>query len=112
MRAIGKSTAKESYGEPTFNQTGVALDSFDMMMSFLNMEGPKEFTDSDRDAMVRDLETLAAGVAQMDSGQRGRGVSFDEIPHAMVRVCVGAMKMYLSGTLGWPRQRELMEAGR
>lgn len=111
MRAIGKSTAKESYGKPTFSQTGVALDSFDMMLAFLNMEGPKEFTDSDRDAMIRDLETLAAGVAQMDSGQRGRGVSFDEIPHAMVRVCVGAMKLYLSGILGWPRQHALLGGG-
>lgn len=108
MRAIGKSTAKASYGEPTFNQTGVALDSFDMMMTFLNMEGPTEFTDADKEAMIRDLEILAAGIGQMDAGQRGRGVSFDEIPHAMVRVCVGAMRMYLSGTLGWPCQRKLL----
>lgn len=80
-------------------QTGVALDAFDAMVGFLKLDPHPTFTASDRDAMERDLETLAAVVGQMDAGQRGRGVSFDEVPHAMVRVCVGAMRIKLSGKL-------------
>lgn len=80
-------------------QTGVALDAFDAMVGFLKLDPHPMFTAHDRAAMERDLETLAACVGQMDSGKRGRGTSFDEIPHAMVRVCVAAMRLKLSGKL-------------
>lgn len=36
---------------------------------------------------------------QMDAGQRGKGVTFDEVPHVMVRMCVAACILAMSGKL-------------
>ena len=35
----------------------------------------------------------------MDAGQRGKGVPFDEVPHVMVRMCVAACILAMSGKL-------------
>ena len=94
-----RSTSKVGYGEHEFSQTAVAMESFAVMAKFLGLEQPCAFTASDRDSMIRDLDALAQIVGQMDSGQRGNGISFDRVPHSMVRVCVGAMRLLLSGRL-------------
>lgn len=94
-----RSTSKDNYGQHEFSQTAVAMESFDVMARFLGMQQQCTFTESDRQAMIRSLDRLAMVVGQMDAGQRGRGVSFDQVPHEMVRVCVGAMRMAMSGKL-------------
>ena len=45
------------------------------------------------------VRRLAECIGQMDAGQRGKGVSFDEVPHVMARICAGCMLMELSGAL-------------
>ncbi len=42
---------------------------------------------------------LGALTRQMDAGQRGKGVPFDEAPHVMVRMCVAACILAMSGKL-------------
>jgi hypothetical protein len=100
MPLLESSTAKSDYGAPVFNQWRVAIDAYQAMVGFLNLmpEGAT-FTESDRQSLERDLERLAQCVGQMDGGQRGKGVSFDEVPHIMSRIAVGCMRMKLSGAL-------------
>ena len=35
----------------------------------------------------------------MDAGQRGKGITFDEVPHVMVRMCVAGCILAMSGKL-------------
>lgn len=94
------STSKSNYGEPEFNQWRVAIDAYKQMIAFLKMEPEHAlFTESDREAIERELQRLAQAVSQMDAGQKGDGVSFDEVPHIMARISVTCMRMKLSGAL-------------
>lgn len=100
MPLIEKSTGKSTHGQPEFSQWRVAIDAYQTMVDFLKLSPDgMRFTESDRQSIKRDLKTISACVGQMDAGQRGRGVSFDEIPHAMSRIAVVAMIMELSGAL-------------
>lgn len=94
------SIAKGSEGAPVPNQWRVAIDAYETMIAFLGMtpEGTT-FNQSDKESMERDLERLAQCVGQMDAGQRGKGVSFDEVPHIMSRLAVACMRLKLSGKL-------------
>lgn len=58
-----------------------------------------KFTQHDRESIERDLERLAQAVGQMNAGQKGKCVNFDEIPHIMARIAVACMHMKLSGAL-------------
>lgn len=93
-------TAKGRENMPVFSQWRVAIDAYEQMVKFLKME-PEHvlFTESDREAIERELQRLAQAIGQMDAGQKGKGVSFDEIPHIMARIAVGCMRMKLSGAL-------------
>ena len=97
---IERSTAKVSEGAPVLSQWRVAIDAYRTMADFLNLtpEG-MTFNASDKESMERDLERLAQCVGQMDAGQRGKGVSFDEVPHIMSRLAVACMLLKLSGKL-------------
>ena len=78
----------------------VAIDAYRQMVAFLNLTpAGMRFRESDRRSLKRDLKRLARCVGQMDAGQRGQGVSFDEVPHIMARIAVVAMLMELSGAL-------------
>lgn len=102
MPLFNRDTAKDTYGEPVFNQWRVAVDAYGQMINFLKLTPEKTlFTELDRQGIKEGLERLATCVGQMDAGQRGnrKTVSFDEIPHVMARVCAGAMRMELSGAL-------------
>lgn len=97
---LERSTAKGSEGAPVLSQWRVAIDAYQQMVDFLHMtpEGTT-FNASDKQSMERDLERLAQCVGQMDAGQRGKGVSFDEVPHIMSRLAVSCMRLKLSGKL-------------
>ena len=92
--------AKGHEGEHKFSQWRVAIDAFQTMVGFLNLtpDGMR-FTEATRESMRRDVERLCQCGGQMDSGQRGKGVSFDELPHLMSRISVAATVMALSGKL-------------
>lgn len=97
---IEGSTAKGREGAPEFSQWRVAIDAYQTMVSFLHLTPEHTtFNASDKAGMERDLERLAQCVGQMDAGQRGRGVSFDEVPHVMSRLAVACMRLKLSGKL-------------
>ena len=97
---IERSAAKGREGEPELSQWRVAIDAYEAMVGFLKLTPERAvFTEDSRQAIKDGLATLAALVGQMDAGQRDKGVSFDEIPHVMARVCVGCMLMELSGAL-------------
>lgn len=64
--------------------------------------------DSLRMAIYECAEELGALTRQMDAGQRGNGVPFDEIPHVMVRMCVAGCILAMSGKL---EDLEAEEAG-
>lgn len=100
MPLIERDTSKSTYGQPVFNHWRVAIDAYQQMIDFLEMtpEGTT-FNASDKEGMERDLQRLAACVGQMDSGKRGKGVSFDEVPHIMSRLAVACMRLKLSGKL-------------
>lgn len=72
-------------------------DAFAQMMAFLGLGG-QAFTASDRECMVRDVETIARLTAQMDGGQKG-GVSFEAIPFVFTRCAVYCTKLVLSGAV-------------
>ena len=93
-------TSKQTYGEPVYDQWRVAIDAYRTMVEFLHLTPDgATFNASDKASMERDLERLAQCVGQMDAGQRGRGVSFDEVPHIMGRLAVACMRLKLSGKL-------------
>ena len=94
------STSKLDYGAPEFSQWRVVIDAYEQMITFLKMEPEHAlFTEGDRVSIERDLQRLAQAIGQMDAGQKGNGVSFDEVPHVMARIAVGCMRMKLSGAL-------------
>ena len=100
MPLLERCTAKDHEGEPVYNQWSVAIDAYHTMVDFLKLTPENTtFNASDKAAMERDLERLAQCVGQMDAGQRGRGVSFDEVPHIMSRLAVACMRLKLSGKL-------------
>jgi len=97
---VERSTAKGSEGAPVLNQWRVAIDAYRQMVDFLKLTPDgTTFNASDKASMERDLERLAQCVGQMDAGQRGKGVSFDEVPHIMSRLAVACMRLKLSGKL-------------
>lgn len=100
MPLLEPCNAKGREDEPVFSQWRVAIDAYRTMVDFLHLtpEG-QTFTKSDRESIRRDLKRLSECVGQMDAGQRGKGVSFDEVPHIMARISVAAMRMELSGAL-------------
>ena len=100
MPLIERDTSKSTYGQPVLDHWRVAIDAYQQMVDFLKLtpEGTT-FNASDKEGMERDLQRLAACVGQMDSGKRGKGVSFDEVPHIMSRLAVGCMRLKLSGKL-------------
>ena len=79
--------------------TKAATDSFATMCAFLHLEREQRFTESDRQAIKRDLARLAQAVGQMDAGQRGSGVNFDELPFLFTRIAAACMHMEMSGAL-------------
>lgn len=100
MPLLGRSTGKANYGAPVFSQWRVAIDAYQTMVGFLHLtpEGAT-FNASDKASLERDLERIAQCVGQMDGGQRGKGMSFDEVPHIMCRIAVGCMRLKLAGKL-------------
>lgn len=100
MPLFEKSAAKSTYGALEFNHWRVAIDAYQTMVDFLHLtpDGMR-FTEADRQSIKRDLDTITRCVAQMDSGKRGRGVNFDEIPHTMARIAAAVTVMELSGKL-------------
>lgn len=100
MPLIEHDTAKGHEDEPVFSQWRVAIDAYEQMILFLELTPYNmKFTDSDRQSINRDLERLAQAVGQMNAGQNGKGVNFDEIPHIMARIAAACMHMKLSGAL-------------
>lgn len=77
----------------------VAMDSFRAMMAFLHMEDRPKFTDDVRESLRERCATLATATGQMDAGQRGRGVSFDELPFCFAGIAVAACILVMSGKL-------------
>lgn len=100
MPLLERCNAKGREDEPEFSQWRVAIDAYRTMVDFLHLtpEGTT-FNASDKASMERDLERLAQCVGQMDAGQRGKGVSFSEIPHILNRLAVACMRLKLSGKL-------------
>ena len=96
---IGHDTSKGNYGAPVFDQMAVAEDSFATMCAFLHLDKHQRFTESDRESIKRDLARLAQCVGQMDAGERGKGVPFDEIPHLFARIAASCIHMEMSGAL-------------
>lgn len=100
MPLLDRDTSKANYGAPVFNQWRVAIDAYEQMVKFLKLTpNGTTFTESDKKSIERDLERLAQAVGQMDAGQKGEGVSFDEVPHIMARIAAACMRMKLSGAL-------------
>lgn len=100
MPLLEHETAKGREDEHMFNQWRVAIDAYEQMILFLELTPQNtRFTKRDCEAVERDLERLAQGIGQMDAGQKGRGVNFDEIPHIMARIAAACMRMKLSGAL-------------
>jgi len=100
MPLLDRDTSKENYGAPVFNQWRVAIDAYEQMVKFLKLTpNGTTFTGSDKKSIDRDLEQLAQAIGQMDAGQKGNGVSFDEVPHIMARIAAACMRMKLSGAL-------------
>ena len=93
-------TAKGREGEHEFEQWRVAIDAYRAMTDFLGLTPQgMSFTEASRQSIRDNLAVLSRAVGQMDAGQKGTGVSFDEIPHVMARICAGCMLMELSGAL-------------
>lgn len=76
-----------------------ARDSLRQQIAFLGMGERPRFTEDARMAIYECAEELGALTRQMDAGQRGSGISFDEAPHVMVRMCVAACILATSGKL-------------
>lgn len=100
MPLLEGSTSKSNYGAPEFSQWRVAMDAYSQMARFLELTpSGTVFTEHDRESIERDLERLAQAIGQMDAGQKGKGVNFDEVPHIMARIAAACMRMKLSGAL-------------
>lgn len=74
-------------------------DSLLQQMAFLGMEECPRFTEDTRMAMYECAEQLGRVTRQMDAGQRGKGITFDDAMHIMVRLCVAACILAWSGHL-------------
>lgn len=97
---LERCNAKGREDDPEFSQWRVAIDAYRQMVDFLGLTPEcMTFTEDDREAIRRDLKRLSLCCGQMDAGQRGRGVNYDEVPHIMARIAVAAMRMELSGAL-------------
>ena len=95
-----RDTAKGRENESVISQWRVAIDAYQQMCGFLKLSPDgMRFTESSRESIKANLRRLAECIGQMDAGQRGKGVSFDEVPHVMARICAGCMLMELSGAL-------------
>lgn len=93
-------TAKGHEGDGVISQWRVAIDAYKQMCGFLKLSPDgMRFTESSRESIRANLRRLAECIGQMDAGQRGKGVSFDDVPHVMARICAGCMLMELSGAL-------------
>ncbi len=93
-------TAKGRESESVISQWRVAIDAYEQMVLFLELTPHNmKFTQYDRESIERDLQRLAQAIGQMDAGQKGKGVNFDEIPHIMARISAACMRMKLSGAL-------------
>lgn len=78
---------------------GAARDSMRQQIAFLGMEERPRFTEDARMAIYECAEEMGALTRQMDAGQRGNGIPFEEIPHVMVRMCVAGCILAMSGKL-------------
>lgn len=76
-----------------------AYDSLRQQIAFLGVRERIPFTESARRAMYECAEQLGRATRQMDAGQRGRGIGFDEAMHVMVRMCVAGCILAWSGKL-------------
>ena len=100
MPLLEHDAAKGRENEPVFSQWRVAIDAYKQMVLFLELTPHNmKFTQHDRESIERDLERLAQAVGQMNDGQKGVGVNFDEVPHIMARIAAACMHMKLSGAL-------------
>ena len=97
---LERNTSKVNYGSHEFSQWRVAIDAYEQMVLFLELTPYNmKFTQHDRESIEHDLKRLAQAIGQMDAGQKGKGVDFDEIPHIMARIAAACMHMKLSGAL-------------
>lgn len=76
-----------------------ARDSLRQQIAFLGMGERPRFTEDVRMAIYECAEELGALTRQMDAGQRGKDITFDEVPHVMVRMCVAGCILAMSGKL-------------
>lgn len=74
-------------------------DSLRQQIAFLQMERCPAFTEDARIAMYECAEQLGRATRQMDAGQKGKGMTFDDAMHVMVRMCVAACILAWSGKL-------------
>ena len=92
--------AKGHEGEHKFNQWRVAIDAYQTMVGFLHLTpNGMQFREHDRQVLKDNVERLCQCVGQMDAGQHGKGIDFDEVPHIMSRISVIATLMVLSGRI-------------
>ena len=97
---IDRDTSKSRYGAPVIDDWRVAIDAYQTMVDFLKLTPQgMTFNEHDRQALKESVERLGLCVGQMDSGKRGKGISFDEVPHIMSRISAIATLMVLSGSL-------------
>lgn len=76
-----------------------AYDSLRQQVAFLGMQSRPRFTDATKAAMYECAAQLGEVTRQMDAGQKGRGITFDEAMHIMVRMCVAGCVLVMSGLL-------------
>lgn len=76
-----------------------ARDSLRQQIAFLGMAERPKFTEDVRMTIYECAEELGALTRQMDAGQRGKGIPFDDIPHVMVRMCAAGCILAMSGKL-------------
>lgn len=76
-----------------------AYDSLRQQVGFLGMQGRPRFTDAAKAAMYECAAQLGELTRQMDAGQKGRGIPFDDAMHIMVRMCVAGCVLVMSGRL-------------
>lgn len=90
---------------------GAARDSLRQQIAFLGMGERPKFTEDVRMTIYECAEELGALTRQMDAGQRGSGISFNEIPHVMVRMCVAGCILAMGGKLEELETEEVRRCG-
>ena len=88
-----------------------ARDSLRQQIAFLGMGERPRFTEDVRMTIYECAEELGALTRQMDAGQRGKGITFDEVPHVMVRMCVAGCILAMSGKLEELETEEVRRCG-